>query len=54
MLSDYGYQIMTEEQRETKPLKDLHFVTLTVSTEIMTIFFLSVFVIFCFEDDKSD
>ena len=38
MLSDYGYQIMTEEQRETKPVKDLHFVTLTVSAEIMTIF----------------
>jgi hypothetical protein len=34
MVTDYGYQIVTEEQRETKPVKDPHFVTLVVS--IMT------------------
>ena len=31
MVTDYGYQIMTEEQRETKPVKDPQFVTLVVS-----------------------
>ena len=33
MVTDYGYQIMTEEQRETKPVKDPHFITLVVGND---------------------
>ena len=30
VLSDYGYQIASEEQKEAQPDKDTHFVTLVV------------------------
>ena len=34
MLSDYGYQIMTEEQKETQPVKNPQFVTLVVNNDL--------------------
>ena len=37
MLTDYGYQIMTEEQKETQPVKNLHFVTLVVNKTLAKI-----------------